>query len=394
LLPTACNDRVESGPISRHTVEPHDDLREGRMSQTSTKLPAMPDGITPEWLSDVLRADGCAPPGAQIASIRRSRVGDGIGMMSELSRLHLEWSQPQAGLPATLIAKYSSTNPTNRAVAMNFHVYEREVRYYAEVDQRTTASTPHWYLSVMEGENFLILMEDLGDYRIGSQAVGADLTDTQLAVDELVKLHAPFWDNVSEFGWVPHVADSYHASNMNAFAHSGWDQTMAVFGHLVPESFKRRRQDFLDAIPTMQARMDRAPITFVHGDFRLDNLLFAAAPGHAPAVIIDWQGPLLSRGMFDVALFLGQNVLTEVRRQHEQALVRRYVHGLAAFGIDYPFDAAWQDYLDALLFQWVYATVVSGALDTSHPATFAWMSQMIARQAAATDDHRLLERLP
>jgi len=364
------------------------------MGETGTNIPVMPDGITGEWLSNVLRAAGCVPADAQVAGVRRTRVGDGIGMMSELARLHLEWAEPQPGLPTTLIAKYASTNPTNRAVAMDFHVYEREVRYFAEVDQRTTASTPRCHLSVMDGENFVILMEDLADYRIGSQAAGADLADTQLAIDELAKLHAPFWDNVGAFGWVPHVADSYHAANMNAFAQSGWDQMIAVFGHLVPESFTRRRQDFLDAIPVMQARMDRAPITFVHGDFRLDNLLFSAGPGHTPVVILDWQGPLLSRGMFDVALFLGQNVLTDVRRQHERELVRRYVRGLAAFGIDYPFDAAWSDYLDALLFQWVYATVVSGALDTSHPDTFAWMSQMIARQVAATEDHRLLERLP
>jgi aminoglycoside/choline kinase family phosphotransferase len=364
------------------------------MHPTSTRLPEMPDGITPEWLTDILQANGCAPVGVRIRSIRKTRVGDGIGMMSELARLHLDWSAIEPDLPATLIAKYSSTNPTNRAVAMNFHVYEREVRYFAEVDQQTTASTPRCYLSTMEGENFLILMEDLGDYRIGSQAAGANRADTELAIDELAKLHAPFWNNVGEFGWVPHVADSYHAANMEAFARSGWDQMIAVFGDHVPDVLTRRRDDFLDAIPAMQARMNRPPITFVHGDFRLDNLLFAATPGHAPVVILDWQGPLLSRGMFDVALFLGQNVLTDVRRQHERELVRRYVHGLAAFGVDYPYETAWEDYLEALMFQWVYATVVSGALDTSHPDTFAWMSQMIARQAAATADHRLLERLP
>jgi aminoglycoside/choline kinase family phosphotransferase len=278
-------------------------------------------------------------------------------------------------------------------VAMDFHVYEREVRYFAEVDPGTTARTPRCFLSVMDGENFVILMEDLGDYRIGSQAAGASLADAELAVDELAKLHAPFWNNVGEFAWVPHVADSYHAANMQSFASSGWDHMIEVFGHLVPDSFRRKRSEFLDAIPAMQARMDQAPVTFVHGDFRLDNLLFAAQPEHAPVVILDWQGPLLSRGMFDVALLLGQNVLTGVRRQHERSLVRRYVAGLAVFGIDYPADAAWEHYLDALLFQWVYATVVSGALDSSHPDTFAWMSQMIARQAAATEDHGLLERL-
>jgi len=363
------------------------------MIRAYENLPAMPGGITPEWLEGILHAVGIGSTGVHLQSVRPTPVGHGIGMMSELARLQLGWSSAGADLPATLIAKYSSTNATNRAVAMDFHVYEREVRYFAEVDQQTTARTPRCYLSAMDGENFLILMEDLGDYRVGSQAAGASLADAQLAIGELAKLHAPFWNNVGTFEWVPHVADSYHASNMQSFARSGWDHMVEVFGHLVPDALRSNSRGFLDAIPAMQARMDTAPVTFVHGDFRLDNVLFAAKPGHTPIVILDWQGPLLSRGMFDVALFLGQNVVIEVRRQHEQALVRRYVEVLAELGVDYPLETAWEHYLDALLFQWVYATVVSGVLDSSHPDTFAWMSQMIARQAAASEDHGLLDRI-
>jgi hypothetical protein len=356
-------------------------------------LPELPAGITPEWLTQVLRASGAIPPGVGVTAVRQSQVGAGTGMMSELSRLHLTWSTATSGLPVSLIAKYSSTNATNRQVAMDFHVYEREVRYYAEVDVRTTARTPHIYLCEMQGEHFVILMEDLAEYRTGSQAAGGTLLDSQRVVDELASLHAPFWGNVDDLDWVPHVANSYHAANMSTFARVGWDHMLHVFGDYVPNPVRQRRDDLLDAIPALQARMDSPPITFVHGDMRLENLMFGTRPGHHPIVTLDWQGPLLSRGVFDLALFLGHNTLTDVRRANERGLLQRYVDRLASLGVVYAFDAAWEHYLDALLFQWVYAIVVSGTLDSSDPRTVAWMSQMIARQAAATEDHSLLDRL-
>jgi thiamine kinase-like enzyme len=361
--------------------------------KSNSQLPELPSGITPQWLTGVLRGAGRIPPDARLTEIRRSQVGAGSGMMSELSRLSLTWSTPESGLPASLIAKYSSTNPTNRQVAMDFHVYEREVRYFREVDARTTARTPRCYLAELQGENFVILMDDLGDYRVGSQAAGANLADSQLVIDELASLHAPFWEKVEDLGWVPHVANSYHATNMSTFARSGWNNTMRVFGRCIPDTVRRQLDALPDAIPALQARMDSAPITFVHGDMRLDNLLFGTQPGHFPVVMIDWQGPLLSRGVFDLALFLGHNALADVRREHERALLRRYVDRLASLGVTYPFDEAWDHYLDALLFQWVYAIVVSGTLDSSDPRAEAWMAQMIARQAAATKDLMLLDRL-
>jgi len=168
---------------------------------------------------------------------------------------------------------------------------------------------------------------------------------------------------------------------------------MRVFGQHIPDAVRRRRDELLDAIPALQARMDSPPVTFVHGDMRLENLMFGTRPEHFPIVTLDWQGPLLSRGVFDLALFLGHNALAEVRREHERALLRRYVDRLARLGVTYPFDSAWEHYLDALLFQWVYAIVVSGTLDSSDPRTVAWMSQMIARQVAATEDLRLFDRL-
>ena len=99
--------------------------------------------------------------------------------------------------------------------------------------------------------------------------------------------------------------------------------------------------------------------------------------------------------MQDVAILLGQSTQTEVRRGHEQDLLRRYLDGLASLGIaDYGFDEAWVDYRHAALYSWAYATVVSGTLDATNERGYAWMSQMIARQVAVTEDLDLIDLLP
>ena len=91
--------------------------------------------------------------------------------------------------------------------------------------------------------------------------------------------------------------------------------------------------------------------------------------------------------MVDVALILAQSTRTEVRRQHERSLLARYVDGLVALGVDhYDAQVAWDDYRQAMLYNWVYVAVVAGTLDVHNEKAFAWMSQMVSRQSAATTD--------
>jgi len=299
------------------------------------------------------------------------------------------------GAPRSLIAKYPTQNPTNRQVAKEFNVYEREVRYYAELDALTTANCPAAYLTVLEGDNFIILMEDLATYRVGDQVEGANLQDTEVAIDELAKLHAAFWNKVDDIAWIPHVYGSQHAANMAAGTVTGWDNMVNNFENVVSPAVLAARADLQASIIPLQAYMDQPPITLSHGDFRMANFLFGTQPEHHPMAILDWQGPLLARGMQDFCLLLGHSTQIEVRRKHERALLARYLDGLARLGVtDYSFDQAWIDYRHAHLYNWAYTTVVSGTLDTINERGYAWMSRMIARQVAATEDLDLFDLLP
>jgi len=357
-------------------------------------LPSLPGGFTSAWLTQLLRAEGMIPAATQVARVDIAQVGEGVGMMSELCKLLLTYEGDANGAPTSFIAKYPSQNPTNREVAMSFNLYEREVRYFQELDPLTSALSPVAHVAHLQGDNFLLLLQDMTDYRAGDQIKGADLADTQAAIQELAKLHAAFWNNVGDIDWVPHIANSYHADNMVNLFLMGWQGMATNFAEFLSADIIAMGDAFSRALPTLQATMDQPPVTLIHGDFRMENLLYATQPEHHAVAVIDWQGPLLGCGMVDVALMLGQSTITEVRRQHERTLIEQYAGRLGEHGADYDVADAWHHYLLAGLYNWCYVSAVAGTLDSSNARAFAWMSQMVKRQATFTHDHDLFDLLP
>ena len=357
-------------------------------------IPDLPKGFTPSFLTKHLRQNGYLPLDGTVHTVSPTTIGDGTGMMAEIAKLDLRYRGNQGNAPTSLIAKFASQNPTNREIATAYNLYERETRFLSELDPLTDVQTPVTYLSALDGDRFLILMEDLTDYDVGSQVVGATLSESELAIDQLVKLHAPFWGKVDSIDWVPHIANSYHADNMQSLASVGAGGLIEKFGDYLTPLYLEHQASFLERLPELQAGMDEAPITLCHGDYRMENLLYGNQPHQNDATVIDWQGPLRARGMNDVALFLGQSTQTDVRRSHEQALIDRYASGLKDAGIDAGDSMElWNEYLYSLLYNWVYVTVVAGTLDTSNATAFAWMAQMVARQSAVTEDLALFDQL-
>ena len=350
-------------------------------------IPALPSGFSNALLTEILQEHGCLPSTGVVSSLMQSLIGDGTGMMAELAKLNLTYRGDQGAAPATLIAKFSSQNPVNRDMAMNYNLYEREARFFGELSPKAGIKTPAIYFVGFSGDQFLILMEDLSDYAVGSQVIGADLHQSELAIDELVKLHGAFWGRVSALDWVPSVAGSYHADNMVQFSAIGAPAMIERFSDYLTPNYSKHLNALLAAIPALQDRMSQGPVTFCHGDFRMENLLYGTDAAHAQVMVIDFQGPLKAIGMNDVALFLGQSTQTVVRRAHERALIQRYVEGLQSLGTsELSFDTSFESYRLSVLYNWIYVSVVAGTLDVSNPKAYAWMAQMVARQSAASDD--------
>ena len=350
-------------------------------------IPLTLSEITTEWVAAQMHT-------GKLKGIKLEPMGEGVGMMSAMAVCHLEWGEEEQG-PNSIVIKLAASNETNRNVAKQFNLYLKEVSYYKELAPMTPARSPKIYSADYdEQHNFYLLMEDASEYRMGNQVAGADFQESELCLNFLGTLHASLWDRVDEIKWLPNMSKSDNAKNMELGCEAGWPQLLEFFGEFVSSKINAKRNDYLNSIASLQARLDQAPRTFIHGDFRMDNMLFGQKPMHDPLMVVDFQGPLKGNGIYDVAYFLGHSVQTGVRQENEESLIKKYVETINEHGIsDYNFNQAWEDYRIAILYAWTVAVVIAGTMDPANERGFAWMSKMVSRNSRAIEDLKCLELL-
>ena len=102
----------------------------------------------------------------------------------------------------------------------------------------------------------------------------------------------------------------------------------------------------------------RPPLGLVHGDYRLDNMLFASDQTRRGFVAVDWQTVSWGPVMIDAAYFLGGSLSIADRRAHEQTLVREYYDALCLHGVrGFDWEECWSGYRRAT-FLGILMTVV------------------------------------
>jgi hypothetical protein len=203
--------------------------------------------------------------------------------------------------------------------------------YYADIDVETAS--------------FVLLLEDMAPAEQGDQLRGCSRDMAKVAVDELVRLHAPRWGDpaLEALDWL-HRDRAAQREFLLVLLPSAWD------------GFRDRYADHLgdDVLTTGGALFgnlesylgtDTRPWTVIHGDYRLDNLLFDLTPGGVPLTVVDWQTCTHGPALQDVAYFIGAAMPADMRRDAETDLVRGYHAGLVAAGVaDYGWDRCWRDY--------------------------------------------------
>lgn len=302
-----------------------------------------PKQVTPQWIREALRFAGVAD--GEITGFEPKTVG--TGQMGRNVRFTLEWREPVPGAPATVVGKFPSDDPKSRATGATQGAYGKEVRFYNELKSTVGIRTPACYFADIapNGADFVMLMEDLAPAVQGDQLEGCTKEAARLALGELAKLHAPRWDDpkLLDLDFLQR-ADENTANVLQMIYKGVWPGFAERYRDRLPEealALSERLGDRLGAW-TLGAV---GPSTVVHGDYRLDNMLFGTAEGGYPLAVVDWQTVGLGLGASDAAYFLGASLLPEDRRKHEQELVRAYYDDLCTGGVtDYPFEDCWRDY--------------------------------------------------
>lgn len=369
---------------------------------TIRTYPTLPDELSVGWLTDVLRASGGLGPDSTVASFTTEPVGEGVGMHGVLVRVNLTYhgdgDGPATDAPASLIAKFPTTVAGNRAVAMAFRLYEREIRFYLDIEPKVEVSAPRCYAGEIDPAtgDAVLLLEDLGAYTMGDQVAGCTADEAITILDAVVGLHAQFWGKTvgdPVLASVPAVDDTFQIDGIADGTAAGWDPCMTLFGDVVADEIKTSRDQFIANVPGLHRRMGQRQQTVVHGDLRLDNMMFGTRPGQRPVVLLDWS-LVTTCGLHDVAYLVTQNVTTDERRQHVSRIIEHYHRRLVELGVqDYSLEQCWDDYKLSALQLYAWAIVIAGTLDPSNERGATFMRELVSRASAAVMDHDLLSLL-
>jgi hypothetical protein len=336
-------------------------------------FPTTPTDLTTEWLGDAL--------GARVSSFTVEPIGVGVGLVCDLVRVRVEHDGDG---PTSVIAKFPSPSEENRFVALVLNMYGRETRFYRELACDTPLSAPrcHAVEHDPEADEFVLLLEDLDGARVVDQIAGIGLADAQLAIDQLARLHARWWNDPA-LESVPRLCDSPYPEAVSAAFAGAWGPIQEICDGLITPDVRELGDRFAELIPTLMAKLSEPPWTLSHGDYRLDNLFFSDDPTR-PLVVIDWQLYDRSRGPRDLSYLLSQSMEPDARAVCERALVERYIGRLAAQGITgYDVGTAWADYRLATLFDLVYPVIAGGGLALVNERAVALVRTLFTRFVAA-----------
>jgi aminoglycoside/choline kinase family phosphotransferase len=277
-----------------------------------------------------------------------------------------------------VIAKLPSPDPTSRLTGVTLRNYEREVRFYTDiaptVDIRVAACY-HAQLDDVTGD-FVLLLEDLAPCEQGNQITGCDEDHARRAVRELARLHGPRWGDpaLHDVEWLQRRTDD-DADRLAMLWAMFVPGFLATYGTYLDQAQRAVVDRFGARLPSWVAASG-APTCVTHGDYRLDNLMFASPAGGYPVAAVDWQTPGHGPAAGDLAYFLGAGPLPDVRRSIERDLLDEYRGDLAGYGVAVGREELWQDYRRMAyggVIMSVVASQIVGASDRSE-AMFAAMA--------------------
>lgn len=358
----------------------------------SDQLPRSAAEISPEWLTTMLRTNGHLASSASVTEVVADPVAAGIGFMGEVNKINVTYEGGEG--PATVVAKFPTQNQDVRAMLAPARVFEREARFYDEVAASLGGLTPACYGAGIdvEGDDYVLLLEDLSAYEEGDQLAGASPDQAAQALEALAGLHGHFWGGagLADLEWMPDcnsegmkIGREVYAASLPGFLDAFGDSIDAANMDLV-ERFGASTPDLLD-------RMHAMPTTIAHFDYRLDNLFFGGPRG---VTMIDFQASSRGGFAFDIGYFISQNLSIADRQAHEGDLLATYHAALTAAGAsNYSLDQLTADYRVGLLYGWIIPVFAVGTLDFTSERAVALWTNVVERMQPALLEHEVADLL-
>ena len=235
-------------------------------------IPRGPDDVTPTWLGSAL--------GVEVRGLDVTPIG--TGQTGATYRVSATYST-ETDLPTTFAIKLSAQDDAVRErVALG---YRSEVEYYARVADRMSIPVPPCFYSEIsdDGADFVLVLADMAPAVQGDQIAGCSPGEAALAVEALAGLHGPSWCDPEWMALsgiaMPRPGDDAAAGGLGEISQMAGGILVDKLGGDISDEDKDTLTAAMSLVtPWLMAVPERYAL--MHGDYRLDNMLFdLTAPG-------------------------------------------------------------------------------------------------------------------
>lgn len=349
------------------------------MDTSTTVLARHPDDLTAAWAQRVVSLHW---PDGRVSRAEVLSVDVGT-----TTRVRLAVDHDDPALPHRWFAKIPSLWWKARAITALPRLLQAEARFYREIARHVPVLHPRVLAGqVRPGWGSTLVLEDVTESGARAGAPGDAWTAVQagLAVDELARLHARFWEHPAlrgEYRWLAGPVRRTEDALGSALAVPLMLAGLGRAGDAVPGALRAPALAYARRRRAWMRELSAGPRTLVHHDVHPGNFFWRdGRPG-----LLDWHLVRAGEAVGDVAYFLATALPPEARRAHEDDLLARYRDGLLAGGVTAPSPAALARRYRAHLaypFEAMVVTLAVGGmmrLDAN--------LELIRRAAAAVADH-------
>lgn len=301
----------------------------------SPVIPSSPGEVTRSWLAEVLDTD--------VLDVSVTPVG--TGQTGATYRVTPTYSADRCGLPDTFIVKLPSQDEAVRQRVAGG--YRCEFAFYTDVADTVAVPLPHCFHCEIDrdGADFVLLLSDLAPAVQGDQIAGCNAIEARLAVEALAGLHGPRWCDprwLAFTGAMMPKLDADAAKGIGELAIMATDTTLGMLDERITAADRRTLCEAA-ALVSAWILLEPQRFSILHGDYRIDNLLFD--PERSKVTVVDWQTMSIGLPARDLAYFAATSLLPEQRAQTEHELVGAYREALQLHGVTgYDIDSCWRDY--------------------------------------------------
>lgn len=320
-------------------------------------------------------------------------LGEGVGLMSSIARADLTF---ESGDSTSLVVKCIARS-ANSELSKGLNFYSNEINFYRNLAEETPVAIPRCFYAAVDPDNqdFLLVLEDLGDATAGDQIKGCSDEERLVAFERAAQLHARFWGRTAEYDWLNYQVDMQTILfRRDSIFRPGIAPTLANFS----DHFHGGRESLIQKVGEQYGdlflRAMSGEPTIIHGDYRIDNMFLVGTASEPDIIAFDWQNTMGGNGTHDIAYFSAGGCDADQRGDSELRALRHYYETLIDHGVkDYSFDECVEQYRYNLLITAITPIAICGTLDQGNERGVELGSVMLERALTAMESFNCDELL-